>query len=706
MTSQYPIAARKPHERTLHGDTFVDHYEWLREKSSPEVLAYLHEENAYCEQATAHLEPLIDDIFGEIKARVQETDLSVPVYREHTQGEAFWYYTRTLEGKDYAIYCRVPATSMDDLPDPSGEIAGEQVLLDGNVEAEGTEFFSLGAFSVSPDGRLLGYLVDNAGDERYTLRLKDLTTGELLPDTIDDLSWGLTWAGDEWLFYTRVDEAWRPFQIWRHRVGTDPSEDALVLQEDDEMFWISCHESRDGAVIVFHAASKLTSEVRILPTSTPTGEPRLVAPREPGLDYSVEWAGDRLLILHNADCVDFAISQAPVDATSRDQWEPVVAGVDGVRLLGIDAFARHVVVELRRDGLTGVHVIDRDAEGNLQPGHDLTFDEELYTVYPMPSPVWTSERLRLGYTSLLTPASVLEVDLATGEQTVLKRTPVLDDPTRGAYDPADYVQKREWATAEDGTRIPVSIVHRKDLVLDGSNPCHLYGYGSYEFCVDPTFAITRLPLLERGVVYAIAHVRGGGEMGRGWYDDGKMLTKKHTFSDFVDVAKHLIAQGYTNPERLAAEGRSAGGLLMGAICNLAPELFRCVHAGVPFVDALTSMVMPDLPLTVTEWEEWGDPFHDPTVYAYMKEYTPYENVRSVPYPSILATTSLNDTRVLYVEPAKWVALLRHTLPETDGRTILLQTEMVAGHGGVSGRYGKWRQLAFEYAWMLDQLGVA
>jgi oligopeptidase B len=397
------------------------------------------------------------------------------------------------------------------------------------------------------------------------------------------------------------------------------------------------------------------------------------------------------------------LAQAPLDASGPEQWETVLPHQPGVRLLGVSAYASHAVVSLRRDGLTALHVLPRDAAGDFGPGSDIAFTEVLHTVDAPGDAEYDTPTIRLSYASMLTPDSVYDYRLATGELTLLKRTPVLDDPTWGPYRPEDYVQERGWATAADGTRVPLSIVRRADLTLDGTAPALLYGYGSYEISIDPTFSLARLSLLDRGVVFAIAHIRGGGELGRGWYEHGKTLTKRNTFTDFVACADYLLEHGYTSPDRLAARGASAGGLLMGAVANLAPEKFRAVHAGVPFVDALTTILDPELPLTVIEWEEWGDPLHDPEVYAYMKSYTPYENVTAQAYPAILATTSLNDTRVFFVEPAKWVAALRETATNPAERPILLKTEMVAGHGGVSGRYKSWRETAFEYAWILDQI---
>ena len=701
-----PVADRRPVTREHHGDRFVDDYEWLRDKTDADVIAHLEAENAYTESRTRHLEDLTDAVFGEIKARTQETDLSVPSYATH-QGvdgsrSAYWYYVRTVEGAEYPIHCRVPAADRASRPAVEGEIRGEQILLDGNVEAAGHDFFALGAFAVSPDGRLLAYSVDVLGGERYTLRIRDLDTGSLLPDEITDTAYGVAWARNEHLFYTRADEAWRPYAVLRHRLGTDPTDDPVVRSEPDERFWIGVDASRDNAWVLISCASKITSEWWMLGTDQPEGEPLLVAARRQGVEYDVEPAGDRLLVVHNDGAEDFELASTSFPGHGSQDWVPVLPHQPGVRILGVDAYASHVVVSLRRDGLTGLHVLPRDPDGGCGVGADVAFDEPLFVVDAYGDPEYDTPSIRFSYASMLTPDSLYDYDLDTGARTLLKRTAVLPDPTFGPYLPERYTQERGWATAADGTRVPLSIVRRADVPLDGTAPALLYGYGSYEASMDPGFSISRLSLLDRGIVYAIAHIRGGGELGRSWYERGKTLSKTNTFTDFVACADFLVEHGYTAGDRLAARGASAGGLLMGAVANLAPEKFRAIHAGVPFVDALTTILDPDLPLTVIEWEEWGDPLHDAEVYAYMKSYSPYENVRSVAYPAVLATTSLNDTRVFYVEPAKWVAQLRRTVAAESGE-ILLKTEMVAGHGGVSGRYNSWRELAFEYAWVIDQI---
>jgi len=682
---------------------FVDPYEWLRNKDDPEVISYLEAENAYTEAQTAHLSELSDAIFGEIKARTKETDLSVPTYTSHPGGPAYWYYVRTVEGSEYPIYCRVVANDRTTMPDPEHQISGEEVLLDGNREAEGHEFFSLGALSVSLDGRLLAYSIDFTGAERFTIMIKDLASGGLLADQIEDTAYGVAWAKNSHLFYTRADEAWRPYVVLRHRLGEDPAQDVEVLTESDERYWVSVDASRDDQWIIIGAGSKITSEFRLLSTDDPEGEPRIVAPRRQGVEYDIEPAGDRLLIVHNDGAEDFELAEAPMSATSHTEWTPVIPHREGVRILSVSAYASHAVVSLRRDGLTALHVMPRGSGGDLQVGADLRFDEPLYVAHAPGESEYETPTIRVGYASMLTPDSIYDYHLMTGELTLLKRTPVLDDPRFGPYQPDNYVQERGWATAPDGTRVPLSIVRRAEVPLDGSAPAVLYGYGAYEASMDPSFSVPRLSLLDRGIVYAIAHIRGGGELGRSWYEHGKTLSKMNTFTDFIACADYLLEQGYTSADRLAARGGSAGGLLMGAVANLAPEKFHAIHAAVPFVDALTTVLNPELPLTIIEWEEWGDPLHDPEVYAYMKSYSPYENVGSIDYPAILATTSLNDTRVFYVEPAKWIAALRHVGSNSDSGQILLKTEMVAGHGGVSGRYKSWRELAFEYAWIVSEI---
>ena len=716
-----PIAAKKPRQRIHHNDVYVDNYEWLRDKENPEVIAHLEAENTYTDARTTHLELLQEQIFEEIKDRTQETDLSVPVRR----GD-WWYYTRTVEGQEYGIHCRAPISGPDGwappvLPGPAPApgapgstggvspgsttsagpttgLPGEQVLLDDNAEAAGHDFYSLGSFDISTDGSLLLYAIDIEGDERYTIRVRTAATGQNLADEIANTAEGALFdPSGRYLFYTTVDDAWRPDTAWRHEVGTPASADASVFHEPDERFWVGVGRTRSRKYLVIEAGSSVTTETRLLDTENPTGEFAVVWPRREGVEYDVEHAvlgdEDRLLIVHNDGAVNFElVSVAASDPLGERRT--LLPHNAGIRLESVDAFRDFVVVEYRKEGLTRVAVASRDKNGHGLT--EITFDEALFSVRTTTNPEWEQPTIRLDYTSFVTPSTVYDYVVATGELRLLKQQPVL-----GHYDPTLFEQRREWATAKDGTRIPISLVYRRDLVTPGEPaPTLLYGYGSYEHSIDPGFSIPRLSLLDRGMIFAIAHVRGGGELGRLWYENGKTHRKRNTFTDFIDCAQHLIDGGYTSPDRLVAEGRSAGGLLVGAVANMAPKLFSGILAGVPFVDPLTSILDPSLPLTVIEWDEWGDPLHDPEVYAYMKSYSPVENVHATHYPRILAVTSINDTRVLYVEPAKWVARLREV-----GADALLKIEMAAGHGGVSGRYSGWRERAFDYAWVIDAAGA-
>ena len=694
-----PVADKRPTTRTHHGDIVTDPYEWMRDKDAGEVISHLEAENAYTAARTAHLEGLREQIFQEIKGRTLESDLSVPTRRGH-----WWYYGRTVEGSQYGIQCRAPLASPDDWTPPvlSPDVAvpGEQVLLDGNVEAEGHEFFSLGSFEVSNDGTTLLYGVDVAGDERYTIRVRDLATGETLADEIPDTFAGATFSPDgRFIVYTTVDDAWRPDTVWLHELGAPVADDVKLFHEPDERYWVGAGFTHSDRFLMIELGSSITSEEWLLDADDLRGTPRVVWPRREGVEYSSEHAvvggEDVLYILHNDGALDFELVRVAASDPAGAR-ETVIAHEPGRRLLGLSTFRDWAVAGYRRDGLERLGMLDY-ATGAVS---ELSFDEPLYSVGLAGNPEWAPPLLRLGYGSFVTPGTVYDYVVATGELLLRKRQPVL-----GGYEASDYAQERVWATAQDGTQVPVSLVWKRSFgapAIDGPRPVHLYGYGSYEHSIDPGFSVARLSLLDRGVVFAVAHVRGGGEMGRQWYEDGKMLRKRNTFTDFVDAARHLVDAGYTTPDRIVAEGGSAGGLLMGAVANLAPELFAGILASVPFVDALTTILDPSLPLTVIEWDEWGDPLHDAEVYAYMKSYTPYENVREgVTYPRILAVTSLNDTRVMYVEPAKWVARLREV-----GADALLKCELVAGHGGVSGRYNSWRERAFELAWALDVLGLA
>ena len=636
-----------------------------------------------------------------------------------SRSRGFWYYGRSFEGKEYGASCRVPVRGPDDWTPPRVDedarpdapaLPGEQVLLDLDELAEGHEFFSLGGSSVSPDGTMLAYSTDVVGDERYTIRVKDLATGDL-HDQVGGVIGGATWdRASESFFYTTVDDAWRSDKVWRHRLGTDQSQDELVHHESDERFFVGVGRSRSDRFVVVAAGSKTTSEYRYLDADDP--EPGFVvfAERRDGLEYSLDHAvlggEDVFLVTHNASGPDFEVGSAPIAPTPAEDWTPLIPHDPAVRLENVDAFAGHLVVNQRSAGLTQLRILelgDTTSGPGASPITDdylVEFDHEIYTVGSGSNPGFSQPTVRLGYTTMAVPSSVFDYDVRTRELTLLKQAPVL-----GGYEPGDYEEHRLWATADDGEQVPISVVARRDArAAGGPLPVLLYGYGAYEYSIDPYFSVARLSLLDRGAAFAIAHVRGGGEMGRRWYDDGKMLSKQHTFSDFVACGRHLVETGWASPDTLVAEGASAGGLLMGAIANQAPDLFGGIVAGVPFVDPLTSMLDASLPLTVTEYDEWGDPAADPEVYDCLASYAPYDNVSAVTYPPILAETSINDTRVLYVEPAKWVARLRAVA--LNGEDVLLRTEMAAGHGGVSGRYKAWRDRAFTLAWILDRMGLA
>lgn len=703
-----PVARVGSHERVHHGHVVDDPYEWLRDGDDPQVRAHLEAENAYAEAMTAHLAPVREAIFEEIRARTLETDLTVPV-----ASGPWWYYTRTREGSQYGIHCRARLTDRASVPelDPERPLPGEVVLLDGNALAHGHEFFALGAFAVSPDHRRLAYSVDTTGDERFDLRVADLGedgTVTVVDEGIAGVGYGAVFSRDgRHLFYVRVDDAWRPFELWRHEVGTDPSADVLVHREEDERFWMGIGSSRDDRWVVLSLGSRTTSEVHLVDADDPTGPMRCVAPRRDGVEYDVEPAGDHLLVTHNARQPEWDLAWAPLEATSHDDWVPLLERGEGERFLGVDAYDDVAVLSLRRDGVPAIRLLPRTARStpfattDYGPPTDLVVgDDPLATLTTAGADDPGTDRIRVTHESWVSPRAVLDVVLATGEQVLLKRQPVL------GVDLGDYEQRREWVTAADGTRVPLSVITRRGTEPDGTHPGLLYGYGSYEISLDPYFSIARLSLLDRGLTYAVAHVRGGGEMGRAWYDGGKLLAKPHSFSDLVACAEHLHDSGWVARDRLAVEGGSAGGLLVGAATNLAPERFRAVLAAVPFVDALTTILRPDLPLTVGEWDEWGNPLADPAVYTCMRGYSPYENIAAREYPAILATTSLHDTRVSFTEPAKWVARLRATVTnDPAARPVLLRTEMSAGHGGRSGRYDAWRETAWEWAWVLDQLGA-
>lgn len=739
-----PVAEPRPVDRTHHGHTFTDDFDWLRAKESDEVIAHLNAENAYTDALTADQQELRTAIFQEIKSHTVETDLSVP-----SRKDGWWYFVRTVEGEQYAVHCRVAAQDTGDLTadwtppviERGVPVPGEEVILDGNAEAAGQPFFSLGGLAVSPDGTRMAYATDNTGDERYTLRIRDLSTGQDLPDTIPGIAAGLTFdrSGTR-VFYAVPDESWRPYRILAHTLGTDPAQDQLLLEESDPGMWSGFGLAADRTELVISIGNSEIAETHAvdLPESPeqPLGPVRLLVDRSHGMLHGVEpvtldtgsGPGRHYVIVHNKD---FATpSPTPAHApnnlvslahretvTDPRTWRGVVGHDSTTKVDGAEVTATHLVISARRDTTPKVLVMPLAGLGTADQAAPVEpdFDEELYSCELGQAP-FESPFLRLGYSSWVTPTQIL--DYAVEDGTVHLRRQV-EVPQ---YDPEQYLVERWWAPAQSqhtatdpsagGVRIPLTVIRRRDVEWDGSNPCLVYGYGSYEISMDPGFAATRLSLLDRGVVYVVAHVRGGGELGRGWYEDGKKLTKNHSFTDFVDATRFVAQSGWVDPDRIACMGGSAGGLLMGAVVNLAPELYRACVAQVPFVDALTSILDPDLPLSALEWEEWGNPIEDPEVYRYMQAYTPYENVRAVDYPAIAAVTSLNDTRVLYVEPAKWVQQLRRTVTSDQstplaqgGAPVLLKTEMDGGHGGASGRYRAWEDRAWDYAFILTALGA-
>jgi len=719
LSAQPPVAKKVPALRTHHGDAFEDNYEWLRDKESAEVVELLTAENAYQEAVTAHQEPLREAIFQEIKGRTQETDLSVP-----SRKDGWWYYTRSIEGKEYGIRCRVRARDtgdrVADWTPPTVEagvgIPGEEVLLDGNAEAEGKPFFAVGGSTVTVDGNLYAYAVDNAGDERFTLRIKDLRTGELLPDEIENVFYGISFSPDGTrIFYTVVDASWRPYQVKAHVLGTPVTEDAVIYQEDDVAMWLGFELSADRRHLILGIGCSEFSETRLLRFDTPDASLTTVIPRSERILYEAEpflltgpggEASETILLTHNKDAINSMVSLVdPAELAkpvAAQHWRTVVEHSDQVRVNGAGVTSTHLVLSVREDTIERVQVLPLAGLGTLAQGTAVepAFDEELYTAGVAGSD-YDAPVIRMGYTSYFTPSRVYDFVLPTAElpagDLLLRR----ESPVLGGYSAADYVATREWAVASDGTRIPLSVLRHASVRRDSTAAGLVYGYGSYEMSMDPGFGIPRLSLLDRGIVFVIAHIRGGGELGRHWYDDGKKLNKKNTFTDFIAATDWLAGSGWVDPARIAAMGGSAGGLLMGAVANLAPEKYAAIVAAVPFVDALTTILDPELPLSALEWEEWGNPITDPDVYAYMKSYTPYENVRAVPYPKIAAVTSFNDTRVLYVEPAKWVQRLREL--NTGSEPIVMKIEMDGGHGGASGRYVQWKERAWDYAFVADSL---
>ena len=687
-----PVARREPVEHVLHGDRRVDHYAWLRQKDSPEVIGYLKAENAYTDAILKPTESFQEKLYQEMLGRILQTDLSVPY-----KLRGYFYFTRTEEGKQYAIHCRRRGA----------EGAAEELLLNLNALAEDHSFLGLGSFDVSEDNHLLAYSTDTTGFRQYTLYVKDLRTGVTFPERFARVT-SVAWASDNrTLFYTVEDETTkRSHRLYRHVLGaTEP--DPLLYEETDERFRIEVERTRSGAFLILSISSHTTSEVRFLRADQPTGEFRLIAVREDNHEYYVDHhpglapnPSDGLFYIRtNSGGRTFRLVTVPVSDLRRDYWREIIPNRPEVMVAAAEVFQTHLVLFEREGGLPYLRIVDLTADSPtaLAASHRVEFAEPAYNASIGENPEFGAEHVRFQYESFVTPRSIFDYDLRTRGRHLRKQQPVL-----GGYDPSLYVSERLQANASDGTQVPLSTVHRRDTPLDGSAPLLLYGYGSYGISVPVNFSSNRLSLLDRGVVYAVAHIRGGGELGKPWHDAGRMQHKRNTFTDFIAAAEYLVSERYTSPERLVIEGGSAGGLLMGAVANMRPDLFRIVISHVPFVDVLNTMLDASLPLTVGEYEEWGNP-QIAEDYFYMKSYCPYTNVERKAYPAILAKTGLNDSQVMYWEPAKYVAKLR-TL-KTDSNPLLLKINMGAGHGGASGRYDYLREIALDYAFFLTHLGI-
>jgi oligopeptidase B len=693
---QPPIARKDHNETVLHGVVLTDNYAWLRDKDNPEVVAYLEAENAYAEAIMAPLNGLRDSLYQEMLSHVKQTDVSVP-FRD---GD-WWYLTRTEEGLQYAIHSRQRGTASG--PDAD---APEQVILDGNQLAEGHAFFAIGATDISRDGRWLAYTTDTTGFRQYTLHIKDLATGETLPGEIERVG-SVTWAADNrTLFYTVEDEEQkRQYQLWRHTCGGQDtyggaphSADVLVYQDDDERFNLGAGRTRDGKFIVLESASHITTESWVLAAAEPKGQFTIITPRDGEHEYSIDHRNGLWFIRTNDRGRNFRLVTAPVATPGREHWTELIAHRDNVMIEAIDLFADFFIACEREDGLPRLRVGRFNGDGpTFTPAGEISFPEPAYSAQPHVNRIFDSPTFRYAYQSLVTPASVYEYDVATGASILLKQ---LEIP--GGFDRTLYASERIHAVAPEGVKVPVSLVYRKDKREPGRNPLYVYGYGSYGYSLPLSFSSNRLSLLDRGVVMAYAHVRGGGDLGKPWHDAGKMLVKRNTFTDFIAAVEHLTAARYGDPARVAIEGASAGGLLMGAVVNLKPQLFRAVLSHVPFVDVMNTMLDATLPLTVPEYEEWGNP-NESEYFRYMLSYSPYDNLQAGSYPAMLVKTSLNDSQVMFWEPAKYVAKLR-TL-KTDSNPLLLVTNMQAGHGGASGRYDYLKEIAFDYAFLLRELAL-
>jgi oligopeptidase B len=674
-----PVAKKVTKELVAHGDVRIDNYYWMNDREDPEVIAYLNAENDYTTAVMKHTEPLQEKLFDEIKSKIKQQDESVP-YKKN----GYFYYTKTEPEKEYYLVCRKKG-SLD---------AAEQVMLDVNKMAEGYEFFALGGSSVSPDNKLVAYGVDTVSRREYTIHFKNLETGEILPDKIPLTTGGATWANDNKTVYYELKDpvTLRSEKIMKHTLGTPVENDEVVFYEDDETFSVFVYKTKSEKYLMIGSESTLTSEYRFLDADNPAGEFKIIQPRTRGLEYSVDHFGNDFYIRTNLDALNFKLVKTPVSATGKENWKEVIANRNDVFFEDFDILKDYLVVSERKEGITQLRVMPWKGDE-----YYIDFDEEVFTVNSNVNLEFDTDVFRFSYTSMTTPNSVFDFNLKTKERVLLKETEVL-----GGFDKNNYETKRIYATAGDGTKIPISLVYRKGLKKDGNNPAMIYGYGSYGYTMDPAFRLSVLPLLDRGFVYAIAHIRGSQVNGRAWYEDGKLLKKMNTFTDFNDCAQYLIDQKYTNSDKLFAKGGSAGGLLMGACVNLRPDLYKGVIAHVPFVDVVTTMLDESIPLTTGEFDEWGNP-KIKKYYDYMLSYSPYDNVEAKDYPAMLVTTGLHDSQVQYWEPAKWVAKLRDL--KTDDNPLIFHINMDFGHGGASGRFQWIKDTALEYAFVFDQLGM-
>jgi len=686
--NSFPVAPRHPHEITQHGQTRIDNYYWMRNREDPEVMKHLRAESDYLEEVMQHTKPLQEQLFSEMKGRIKETDSTVPEKRG-----GYLYYERTEEGRQYPVFCRRKESEENPLDNP------EEILLDQNALAEGRSFCSVGAFSISPDGDKLAYSVDFGGREIYTLHIKDLRTGTLYPETIENIlgsayeHGGVEWSNDNGtIFYVTLDEAQRPYKLYRHKPGTDPKEDVLVFHEADETFFLFVIKTRDDAYIMTYHLSTTMREMRFVSADAIDAELQVLQPRTKDLEYIAAHHKGSFFIVNNDGAKNFKLSVASVDQPGMENWREILPHRLDVLVEDVETFEDYIVVCERKGGLKQIRI---SAPDGLRDVKYVQFPEPAYSVYFENNPDFKTDLLRFKYSSLITPNSVIDYHMDSGEWDLKK-----EDEIPSGHDKTKYILERIQATAPDGSQVPLSIVYRKDLRRDGSNPALLYGYGSYGATIDSFFAASRFSLLDRGFVFAIGHIRGGSDMGREWYDNGKMLHKKNTFIDFIACAEHLIKEGFTSKEKLAILGGSAGGLLVGACLTMRPDLFKAVICKVPFVDVVSTMSDPTIPLTTLEYDQWGNP-QEKEYFDYMMSYSPYDNIRATEYPHMLITTGLNDPRVAYWEPAKFTAKLREL--KTDNNMIMLYTNYDSGHAGASGRYDFLKEVALDYAFLIDKL---